>query len=197
MILLHGDAAMAFEQFAHWQVYDDAGRRKYLSSAERERFLEVADTLDLATGALCYTLAFTGCRISEALNLRRDQLDAERLTLTFKTLKRRRTVFRDVPIPAQLAGLLLSLPKQPDGRFWNIHRTTAWRNIKQAMERVGIAGPMACCKGLRHGFGIRAAGCNVPPNLIQRWMGHASSMTTAVYLDAVGYEERAFANRMW
>jgi integrase/recombinase XerD len=52
-------------------------------------------------------------------------------------------------------------------------------------------------KGLRHGFGIRAASRNIPPNLIQRWMGHASLKTTAIYLDAVGAEEREFASRMW
>jgi integrase len=50
---------------------------------------------------------------------------------------------------------------------------------------------------LRHGFGIRAAGKSVPPNLIQRWMGHASGSTTAIYLDAVDSEERAIAQRMW
>jgi integrase/recombinase XerD len=56
---------------------------------------------------------------------------------------------------------------------------------------------MACPKGLRHGFGIRAADRSVPTNLIQRWMGHASPTTTAIYLDAVGLEERQFASRMW
>ncbi|NWM20150.1 site-specific integrase, partial [Escherichia coli] len=58
-------------------------------------------------------------------------------------------------------------------------------------------GPMACCKGLPHWFGIRAASKSVPPNLIQRWMGHASPDTTSIYLDAVGVEEREFAKRMW
>ena len=65
------------------------------------------------------------------------------------------------------------------------------------MRARAIAGPMASPKGLRHGFGIRAAGRNVPTNLIQRWMGHASPDTTAIYLDAIGAEERQFASRMW
>ena len=37
----------------------------------------------------------------------------------------------------------------------------------------------------------------VPQNLVQRWLGHASATTTAIYLDAVGIEEREFAERMW
>jgi hypothetical protein len=42
---------------------------------------------------------------------------------------------------------------------------TAWRVIKATMRRAGIVGPMACPKGLRHGFDIRAASRNVPANL--------------------------------
>jgi integrase/recombinase XerD len=37
----------------------------------------------------------------------------------------------------------------------------------------------------------------VPPHLVQRWLGHASLKTTAIYGDVVGPEERAFAARMW
>ena len=65
------------------------------------------------------------------------------------------------------------------------------------MVAAEIDGPMACGRGLRHGFGIKAASSKIPPNLIQRWMGHASPDTTAHYLDAVGVEEREFAERMW
>jgi len=76
--------------------------------------------------------------------------------------------------------LLRRLPVGADGRFWSMHRVTAWRVIKATMRRAGIAGPLACPKGLRHGFGIRAADRSVPTNLIQRWMGHASATTTAI-----------------
>ena len=99
---------MASAAFTTWQVRDDDGRRKYVNQAERERFLREADRLNAPERALCYTLALTGCRISEALGLCRHQLDTEQLVLTFRTLKRRRLVFRDVPIPADLAAMLLS-----------------------------------------------------------------------------------------
>jgi integrase/recombinase XerD len=52
-------------------------------------------------------------------------------------------------------------------------------------------------KGLRHGFGVNAFEMNVPPHLVQRWLGHASLRTTAIYGDVVGAEERLFAERMW
>jgi integrase len=131
------------------------------------------------------------------LALTAHQIDAERFTVTLRTLKRRKLVFRTVPVPQALIGMLRRLQTTTDGRFWSMHRTTAWRVIKATMLRAGIVGPMACPKGLRHGFGIRAADRSVPTNLIQRWMGHASPTTTAIYLDAVGLEERRFASRIW
>jgi integrase/recombinase XerD len=100
--------------------------------------------------------------------------------VTIGTLKRRRLVYRAVPAPQAMIELLRRLPVGADGRFWSMHRVTAWRVIKATMRRAGIAGPLACPKGLRHGFGIRAADRSVPTNLIQRWMGHASATTTAI-----------------
>jgi site-specific recombinase XerD len=50
---------------------------------------------------------------------------------------------------------------------------------------------------LRHGFGIHAVQSGVPLNLVQRWLGHARMETTAIYLDAMGSEEREIASRMW
>ena len=180
-----------------WQILDVEGRRKYLSAEETKRFLAASDRLPPTGRALCHVLAYAGCRVSEALALHTHHLDLERLTLTIRTLKRRRTVFRAVPVPQIVADLLQLVPPDVDGRVLPMHRATAWRLVKAAMRQAGIMGPMAAPKGLRHGFGICAAGHNVPTNLIQRWMGHASPTTTAIYLDAVGNEERSFASRMW
>ena len=188
---------MSFVQIDHWQAFNAGGHRKYLTAEERLRFLAVADHLAPDRRALCYSLTFAGCRISEALNVARHQVDVMRGTVTFRTLKRRRLVFRTVPVPCMIPAMLLALPATSDGRLWTMHRTTAWRMITATMEAAAIIGPMRCCKGLRHGFGVHAASSSVPPSLIAKWLGHASLATTAIYLDAVGQEERAFADRMW
>jgi len=52
-------------------------------------------------------------------------------------------------------------------------------------------------KGLRHGFGVANAEQNVPMATTQKWLGHAKLETTAVYQQAVGREENAFAQRLW
>lgn len=189
---------MSFSELGGWQLIDDAGRRKYVNGAERQSFITATQGLRPDVRALCRVLAYTGCRVSEALGVKRCHVDAERRTVTIRTLKRRRLIFRVVPIPGALIDELLALPTLADGRLWSMHRTTAWRHVKRLMISVGIeSGPRCCCRGLRHGFGMMAASKAVPINLIGRWLGHASTATTSIYVDAVGLEERSFADRMW
>jgi integrase/recombinase XerD len=65
------------------------------------------------------------------------------------------------------------------------------------MLQAGIVGRPACPRGLRHGFGVGTLQALVPLNLVKRWMGHARIGTTAIYADASGDEEAAFAARVW
>jgi integrase/recombinase XerD len=65
------------------------------------------------------------------------------------------------------------------------------------MAAANISGMPAMPKGLRHGFGVNAFQSNIPPHLVQRWLGHASMRTTAIYGDVMGSDERAIAARMW
>ena len=65
------------------------------------------------------------------------------------------------------------------------------------MALAGVASAAASPKGLRHSFGVAAFQSNVPPHLIQRWLGHASLRTTSIYGEVLGPEEREFAMRIW
>ena len=188
---------MTARQWQDVQPYDANGRRKYLNQVERAQFLVEADRRAPMIRALCYVLAFTGCRISEALSLTSHQLDRHEGTLIFRTLKRRRILHRGIPIPERVIAMLTALPTTADGRWWTMHRATAWEHVQAVLHVAGVRGPAACCRGLRHAFGVSAAAGHVPLPLIQRWMGHSSARTTAIYLDVVGAEERQFAQRMW
>lgn len=177
-----------------WQVFDRGGRRKYTTQEERTRFLAAIPPFPRVRYAFCVTLVYTGARISEMLALARPHVGAGELT--FRTLKRRKLHFRVVPVPPHVTALLLALGHK--GRlFGSINRSTAYRWVRGVAKRAGIKGPQACPKGFRHGFGIWALSRGVPPNLVQRWLGHAGPQTTAIYLDAQGAKERAFAERMW
>ncbi|WP_408591815.1 tyrosine-type recombinase/integrase [Novosphingobium sp.] len=181
------------------QLFDEAGRRKYLSNDELARFIRTAQAAPPQVRAFCLLLAHAGCRISEALAITPQHLDQENQRVIFRTLKRRRTVFRAVPIPDALMRQLSRLASgaEDNALLWPWARQTAWRKVKVMMDRAGVEGVMASPKGLRHAYGIKAAASNVPQNLIQRWLGHAKPDTTLIYVDAVGVEERSFAKRMW
>jgi integrase/recombinase XerD len=182
-------------------MFDRSGNRKYLNSAERRAFIRAVRTVaDPSRRAFLLTLFHTGCRISEALNVGAGRVDFANNSVTFETLKRRKPgCFRAVPIPDELTRDLRSLAdgKQPKERLWKFSRPTAYRLVKATMRRARITGGMACPKGLRHGHGIACVAVKIPLTTIQKWLGHARLETTAIYLDALGAEERALAKRLW
>lgn len=187
-------------------LHGSAGDRKYLNAAERQRFLDALNRLEPGTRLFGQLVAWTGCRLSEALALTARSFDLDRGVVAIPTLKRRRAgIVREVPIPPDVLkeleqhfGLRVRqrMPETGGRRLWRFKRTTAWRRIKSAMRAAGISGACAAPKGLRHGFGVMAFQL-VPPHLVQRWLGHASLKTTAIYGDVSGPEERIFADRLW
>lgn len=190
------------------RLYDAKGARKYVTAAERRRFLEAAEQAPRQVRTLGLTLAYSGCRLSEALALTADRVDLAGGMIVVETLKtRRRGVYRGVPLPAHVLEALdlvhgvRELQRERrrgrDVRLWPVSRTTAWRRITELLDEAGVAGPQSSPKGLRHGFGVQAVSAGVPLNLVQRWLGHAQLSTTAIYADAVGAEEQELMQRMW
>jgi integrase len=184
------------------------GQRKYLTSEERSSFLEAAKRHAPEVGLFCFLLAHSGARISEILNLKVRSIDLVDQVVILETLKkRRRGVYRSIPLPRslldaleqhfdlrarQLSGLQL------DQKLWLRSRTTAWLWVKRVMADAQVISTWAVPKGLRHGFGVEAAASQrIPLNIVQRWLGHSRIETTAIYADAVGREERRLALRLW
>ena len=188
-------------------LYGDAGSRKYLNAAERRRFVKAVRQAPLKVRLFCLMLMWSGVRLSEALALTPAAIDLDSGVASFRTLKRRRRgVVRQVPLPAEIlrdlnrAFDLRAMQRDAElatQRLWSWSRTTAWRHVKAVMSAAGLSGASAMPKGLRHSFGVAAFQASVPPHIVQRWLGHASLRTTAIYADVSGREERAFAARMW
>lgn len=183
------------------QLFDAAGRRKYLTPAQRLEFLAAAEKAPREVYTFCATLAHTGCRISEALALTATRVDIAAGVLIIETLKRRRKgIFRAVPVPTaflETLKVIHDLRAIGDAQIWDWSRTTAWRRVKEVMEAAALRGLYASPKGVRHGFGIKATASEVPLNITQKWLGHSRLETTAIYTNAVGPEERKIAERMW
>lgn len=185
-----------------FSLYSQQGARKYLTPQERARFIVAARQQPRAeVAALCLTLAYTGCRISEALALVAAQFEAQGGFIAIRSLKKRHRAiaFREIPVPAEVMSAVAKLlPADPSQRIWTLSRGRAWQLVKAVMDDAEICdGLHKTPKGLRHGFGLHAVRSGVPLNLVQRWLGHARLETTAIYLQAMGVEERELASRMW
>jgi len=182
-------------------VFDRRGSRKYLNDAERRAYFKATGSeADTKRRVFCLTLFYTGCRISEALNLTTGRIDLSQKCIVFETLKRRqRGIFRAVPIPDSLVALFgeIVTGAKPSARIWKMSRVTAYRAITMRMQKAGITGAMASPKGLRHGFAVACIAEKIPLPTIQKWMGHARMETTAIYLGVSGAEERNLARRLW
>lgn len=190
------------------ELFDGNGQRKYLTGEERQRFHDAArrqTSYEVMT--FCLFLYWTGCRISEALAILRSRVDFESKAVTIESLKkRRRGVFRQVPLPEAFLRELdqvhrLRKPKRgekcQDWRLWEWSRRTATRRVEEVMAAAGIEGIQATAKGLRHAFAIECLQKGIPLNLASKWLGHASLTTTAIYANALGEEERMIAARLW
>lgn len=187
-------------------LYAPSGLRKYLNAAERGRALAAMSALEEDQELFALTLAWTGARISEVLALFAASFQVDASLVAIRTLKRRRFHIREVPVPpwlmARLAAFFSLQARQRDAgsataRLWPRHRITGWRVIKHVMMVAQVTGVAACPRGLRHSFGVGTVQAGVPLNITQRWMGHARISTTAIYADACGPEELAFAERYW
>jgi len=189
---------MREQPYDRLSLLSHSANRKYLNAAERRRFVEAARGMPAKIRLFCLTLRWSGARISEVLALTPAAIDIERGVASIQTLKRRkRGIVRQVPLPPNVLHELDRVFRLRIAQRDPQLATVAWRYVKAVMAAAGITGAPAMPKGLRHGFGVNAFQSNVPPHLVQRWLGHASLRTTAIYGDVIGPEERAFAARMW
>lgn len=183
-------------------LFDRRGRRKYLTPDERRRFIEVSCLQSSEIRAFCLTIAMTGCRLSEALELTWAQVDQIANEIVLRSLKKRRhDVYRPVPVPPfVLTSILDASPhreKSSHERIWPWCRATGWKRVKEVLHQACVAGGHASPKGLRHGFAAAAVLSGVPLSVVQRWLGHSNIATTAIYTGIVGEEERELAARLW
>jgi integrase/recombinase XerD len=190
-----------------WSLYDNNGRRKYLVPKERWGFFRAALGVGGRVGTFCAVLAFCGARISEVLALAPERIDDGNSAINFETLKRRRRgIFRAVPVPRRLLDYLEEVhgyrgaqsdPLRASMRLWPWSRTTAWRRVKEVMRLANEPEYVSKPKALRHAFGAEAVLNKASLSLVKKWMGHAKLETTEIYTSLVGAEERALARLTW
>ena len=197
------------------RLFSPAGERLYLSSEERGKFLDASMNEKREHRVFCSILHYTGCRPSEALELTPKNILLSDQAIVFRTLKKRKVdsrgktklpQYRTVPVPSKVIdeidlvfGLRQLLKDGNNELFFNISRTTAWRVIKTVMVNAGIEGKQATGKGLRHAFGIAMLTGErpAPLHIVRDLMGHTSSKTTEIYMQAIGDEKRTMVMQAW
>jgi len=192
-----------------WDLYDAQGNRKYLTADERQRFFDaipkaLTDKNGRQKRTFAMMLYYSGCRISEALEVTCSRIEYERQGVVFRTLKRKKQSFRFVPLPYSFLDKLDDVhhikdfvEKEPDKKVWSFNRKTGWSAIKAVMDEAGINGAQATAHGLRHSFVIAHQQIKPPPHMIQEWAGWTSTQMLGVYGRAFGEEERNLASQIW
>lgn len=189
-------------------LFDDAGNRKYLTPQERERFYQATADVPKEWRMFGLMLYYTGCRLSEALNIKVKDIDFSAGVVTIATLKQRKSgVYRQVPLSDDFLRSLdnsfdLRIMQKRNTRMrnqfiWTWTRRNGYKVIKKIMAKAELEGAYAMPKGLRHAFAIACLDKGLPLNMVQKWLGHRSIETTAIYANAVGQEERKLAAKLW
>lgn len=161
-----------------------------------EKLMDVIEKAgDIRTKALFQTMAFSGMRISEALQLRVDHVEQKLELIT--DIKGKGGKYRDIYMNDELLFTLeeylnnrktpfASTPTSTDllflGERGPITRQAAHHLIKKYAKLAGIASTKAHVHNLRHLFGLNLAAEGMPIEEIAQLMGHTSIETTKIYL---------------
>jgi integrase len=162
--------------------FDDTEQRLFLSPEEYRSFICFTESNRDHRFSFCYVIAHTGCRVLEALALRRSDFDFSGDAVLFgvNDPSPRRAV-RSVPVPHDLLEYLDSVyrirPMQrPRARrknppLWSFTRETGYRKVTRLLNDAGIFGPQATPRGLRYGYALNEIICGTPALTVALWMG--------------------------
>ncbi|WP_422351510.1 tyrosine-type recombinase/integrase [Flagellimonas sp.] len=189
------------------RIYDLKGKRLFLYQDEIQEMLLIAEDVHLLLRTFVETLIYTGCRISEALNMTRKDIHYHQQKITLKSQNRSGPVFRDVPVPHNYIDTLVAVHSILGGNdnnyevkkpLWKWTRQHAYELIQELMIRSGVpAGGHRNPKGIRHAYGVNAVLCSVPLPFLKKWMGHSHISTTAIYVTCLQLDEKELVKRMW
>lgn len=125
----------------------------------------------------------TGCRSSEAIRLKHQDVDIERGSATFFATKAGRP--RTILLTKEAIGAVNAMPRLPnvDHVFYNPVTLKKWYDCSNSWQRARRRAGCTWLRihDLRRYYGIRLAETGCPMHAIQSSMGHASVSTTEKY----------------
>ena len=183
--------------------FPERRRERFLSGAELARLGEVLAAAERSGAepppviAALRLLVLTGCRKSEILTLRWEDVDLERGALHLPDSK---TGPKIVPLGAAAAEVLAGIPKvagnpfvfpvERQGSHWvNVERS--WRRFRRAMGLSELR-----LHDLRHSYASVGAAAGLGLPVIGRILGHTQASTTQRYTHFADDPLRAAADRI-
>ncbi len=176
--------------------YENKDIPSYLTPLEVHAMLEACID-NKRNHLLINTLWQTGCRITEALKITKDDIDTYNLTIKVLTEKKRgkkgKPAYRMIPISAELSNELASyvMHNNITDRLFTFTRQRAFQIIKQVAKQAGITKPVHP-HTFRHSFAVNCISQGVPLPVLKDLLGHSSVITTMVYLKIVQQDARQF-----
>ena len=128
-------------------------------------------------------LWYSGVRITEAISLRKQDIDFEHYVMSLRWLKSRKYITRNTPLHPQLRDILqlyVATLKAED-RVFPITRQRAWQITKQYLN--------GSPHQLRHSFAVNWLRCDGDIVTLHRVLGHSKIQTTMEYLKIVPIDQ--------
>jgi integrase len=159
----------------------------------------------------------SGARISEALAIRKKDIDSIGNTLRIVTLKSglkhtryqglgrpskptmvKRQVERIVIVPPDLTHELLAYANHlgPDDQIFTFTRVHAGRIVSDACIRAGLDPELAHPHTFRHSYAIHMLRGGMPVTVVKNLLGHSRIESTIVYLQITQQEARLLFNQI-
>jgi integrase len=170
----------------HVERFPERRRERFLSDEELARLgkvlrkAEQGGTESAPAVAAIWLLLFTGCRVSEILGLRWEDVDVERRCLRFPDSK---TGAKRIPLNRAALEVLAGLDRQSAWVIPGRDRDQPLVNLSKAWKRVRERAEIADFRlhDLRHTHGSTAAGAGLSLHLVGALLGHRQPATTARY----------------
>lgn len=173
---------------------------QYLTLPEVQAVLKVAEK---PRDHLMINLLWqTGCRISELLEIRVEDIDFYGKTLRIRSLKQKvkKGSWRIVPLKGEILGELGGYISQEGlkkgKRLFSITRQRAYQIVLFYCKKARIDRQRSHPHIFRHSFAINCILSGVPVLVLKSWLGHRDINDTLIYTQILARDTKEFINQV-
>lgn len=159
-------------------------RRELPKYWEREYIHACMNEINNPMHRMLMTLLWmSGLRVTEAINVRKQDINFKDYTMTVRWLKSRKYKYRVVPIHPNLRDLLIVFTARlkNDERLFPITRQRVWQLTRKYFD--------GHPHQLRHSFAVNWLRCEGDIIILHRILGHSKVQTTMEYLKIIPTEQ--------